>query len=136
MTSDSTIEQETPEAPPPVFVLTVAPERAATRPSQRALDARLIGEVLLDRYFRTNVAEELWKDSLLRPDDVAVHQELVEGELAPLTFYDKRICYPWELPEWVLDLVLDRLSMEVGWARRRAQGRTDEGEPGRGPFAT
>lgn len=94
MLDESTNEHDTHEAPPPVFAMTVAPGRAAQADPQRALDARLIGEVLLDKYFRTNIAERLWQDSSLQPDDVAVHQELVEGELAPLTFYDKRICYP------------------------------------------
>lgn len=125
MVSDDT-EYDTHEASPAVFVVTVAPSSAAATDPQRAHDARLIGEAILDRWFGTDVATELAEGSALK-EAVVVQQEVVQDEWAVLVLHDNKIHNPWELTDQLLWMSLDRLRFEVEMRRKRM---VEQGEPG------
>ena len=96
-----------------VYLVGVAPKNASESGPQRALDARYIGEVILDAWFGSQVAKDLKLSASLADEDVAIMAEVVRDESAVLTLFDNKLTYPERLTDNGLRASSARLEYEI-----------------------
>ena len=96
-----------------VYLVGVAPRSVPKDGPQRALDARYIGEVVLDAWFGTEAAKDLKSSVSLAVEDVTIMAEVVREESAVLTLFDNKLTYPERLSDRGLHASVARLEYEI-----------------------